>query len=94
MASSIIAQSSPFISTPWLSNRAGSTRSASLPSSFIPSESARRFAGSIVSTQTLSPRAAIPTAIEAEVVVLPTPPEPAQMQMSLPSRSWSTAGIS
>ena len=71
---------------PARSNSFGSTRLASLPSSFRPSESASRFAGSIVSTQTLSPRAAIPVAIAAEVVVLPTPPEPAQMQMSLPSR--------
>ena len=59
---------------------------ASLPSSVSPSESASRFAGSIVSTQTFSPRAAIPLAIAAEVVVLPTPPEPAQMQIPLPSR--------
>src|SRR5680860_1203126 len=72
LASSIIAHSSPFISIPWRSNRAGST----------------------VSTQTRSPRAAIPSAIAAAVVVLPTPPEPAQMQMSRPSRISSTAGIS
>ena len=77
----------PRISTPWAANSSGSTRLASLPSSSSPSESASRFAGSIVSTQTFSPRAAIPVAIAAEVVVLPTPPEPAQMQTSLPSRS-------
>ena len=79
---------------PARSNSAGSTRLASLPSSFSPSESASRLAGSIVSTQTFRPRAAIPVAIAAEVVVLPTPPEPAQMQMSLPSRISPTAGIS
>ena len=45
-----------------------------------PSESASRLAGSIVSTATFLPRAAIPAAIAADVVVLPTPPEPAQMQ--------------
>src|SRR5262249_36604318 len=71
---------------PCFSNRAGSTRRASLPSSSSPSESASRFAGSIVSTQTFSPRIAIPVAIAAEVVVLPTPPEPAQMQISFPVR--------
>src|SRR6478609_5669818 len=70
-ASSIIAHSSPFISTPCCSKRAGSTRRASLPSSSRPSESARRLAGSIVSTQTFSPWAAIPAAIEAEVVFCP-----------------------
>ena len=94
LASSIIAHSSPFISTPCFSNRAGSTCVASLPSSFRPSESASRLAGSIVSTQTFRPRAAIPVAIAAEVVVLPTPPEPAQMQISLPSRISPTRGIS
>ena len=94
LASSIIAHSSPSISIPCASNSFGSTRLASLPSSFRPSESARRLAGSIVSTQTFSPRAAIPVAIAAEVVVLPTPPEPAQMQMPLPSRMSPTAGIS
>ena len=38
------------------------------------------------------PRAAIPAAIAAEVVVLPTPPEPAQMQTRLPSRISATVG--
>jgi hypothetical protein len=47
-------------------------------------------AGSIVRTQTFFPSAAIPAAIAAEVVVLPTPPEPAQMQIDLPSRIRST----
>ena len=93
LASSIIAHSSPFISTPCFSNSAGSTRRASLPSSFRPSESASRLAGSIVSTQTFRPCAAIPVAIAAEVVVLPTPPEPAQMQISLPSRTSPSVGI-
>ena len=64
-----------------------STRPGALPSSSSPSESASRFAGSIVSTATFIPRAAIPTPIAAEVVVLPTPPEPAQMQTDAPPGS-------
>ena len=92
-ASSIIAQSSPPPgSTPASANSAGSTWRSALPSSGRPSESARRFAGSIVSTATFLPRAAIPAAIAAEVVVLPTPPEPAQMQTRLPSSSSATRG--
>ena len=46
-------------------------------------------AGSIVTTATLRPRAAIPSAIAAEAVVLPTPPEPAQMQTCLRSSQSS-----
>ena len=38
----------------------------------------------------LGPRAAIPSAIAAEVVVLPTPPEPAQTHTRLPSSSSAT----
>ena len=75
--SSIIAHSSP-------STSAFTSRS-SLPSSGRPSEFASRLAGSIVSTATFLPRAAMPRAMAAEVVVLPTPPEPAQMQTSLRS---------
>ena len=60
-----------------------STRASSLPSSFRPSEFARRLAGSIVSTAAVLPRSAMPTAIAAEVVVLPTPPDPAQITTSL-----------
>src|SRR5919197_2763688 len=89
-ASSIIAHSSPRISTPASANRSGSTRLSSLPSSGSPSELARRFAGSIVSTATFFPRLAMPSATAAEVVVLPTPPDPAQMQISLPSRRSPT----
>ena len=85
-ASSIIAHSSPRISSPARRTLRVDRRS-SLPSSGSPSELASRFAGSIVSTATFSPRAAMPIAIAAEVVVLPTPPEPAQMQISLPSSS-------
>ena len=78
---------------PARSNSAGSTWRSRLPSSGSPSESARRFAGSIVSTATRLPRAAIPAAIAAEVVVLPTPPEPAQTQMRLPSSRSATPAI-
>ena len=67
--SSIIAHSSP-------STSAFTSRS-SFPSSGSPSEFASRFAGSIVSTATFFPRAAIPSAMAADVVVLPTPPGPA-----------------
>src|SRR5215207_9257397 len=90
LASSIIAHSSPSISTPCGANRAGSTRCGSLPSSVIPSAFASRFAGSMVTTATFIPRAAIPVASAADVVVLPTPPEPAQMTMRLPSSSGTT----
>ena len=78
LASSIIAHSSP-------STSAVRPGVSSLPSSGRPSESASRLAGSMVSTATFLPRAAMPSAIAAEVVVFPTPPEPAQMQMLLRS---------
>ena len=59
-ASSIIAHSSPRISTPWPASSSGSTRRGSLPSSSRPSESASRRAGSIVTTATRWPAAARP----------------------------------
>src|SRR6185295_20109188 len=94
-ASSIIAHSSPpWVSIPAFANRAGSTWRSSFPSSGSPSESASRFAGSIVRTTTFLPRAAIPVAIAAELVVFPTPPEPAQMQTRLRSSSSATLAIS
>src|SRR4051794_39987218 len=83
LASSIIAQSSPRISRPASAKRSGSTWRSSLPSSGSPSEFASLLAGSIVSTATFSPCAAMPIAMAALVVVLPTPPAPAQMQMRL-----------
>src|SRR4051794_32472611 len=83
LASSIIAQSSP-------SSGSFSTLRGSFPSSSRPRELARRLAGSIVTTATLRPRAAMPSAIAAEVVVLPTPPDPAQMQTRLPSSISAT----
>src|SRR5215217_3217504 len=84
------AHSSPWISTPWDAKRSGSTRVGSLPSCSRPSASASRFAGSIVTTATLRPRSAIPMASAAAVVVLPTPPEPAQMTIRLSRTSAST----
>ena len=59
-----------------VASRAGSTRRGSFSSCSSPSALASRLAGSIVTTATLAPRAAIPSAIAADVVVLPTPPEP------------------
>ena len=91
LASSIIAHSSPRSSMPWPAKRAGSTRCGSLPSSSSPSALASRRAGSIVTTATRAPSAARPMASAADVVVLPTPPEPAQMTMRLPARRALTA---
>src|SRR3954452_13067219 len=79
LESSIIAHSSPSTST--------EIRRGSLPSSSSPSEFASLRAGSIVTTTTRSPRSAIPRATAAAVVVLPTPPEPAQITIRLPSSS-------
>src|SRR5918992_4899555 len=90
LESSIKAHSSPSIRTPWSLKRSGSTSRGSLPSSSSPSESASRFAGSIVTTATFRPRSAIPIASAAAVVVLPTPPDPAQTTIRLPSSSGST----
>ena len=81
LASSIIAHSSPSTSQ--------STRVGSLESSLSPSALASRRAGSIVTTATFSPRSASPSATAAAVVVLPTPPEPAQMTIRFPSSSGS-----
>ena len=60
-------------------------RCGSLPSSSRPSEFASRRAGSIVTTATRAPSAAAPMAIAAAVVVLPTPPDPAQMTILRPA---------
>src|SRR3954469_15580664 len=90
LASSIIAHSSPRSSIPCAAKRAGSTRRGSLPSSASPSESASRRAGSIVTTATFRPRSARPIATAAAVVVLPTPPGPAQITIRRPASSGST----
>src|SRR5918995_920707 len=84
LESSMRAHSSP--------SNGPSTRRGSLPSSSSPSESASRFAGSMVTTATFRPRSAIPMAIAAAVVVLPTPPEPAQTTIRRPSSSSSMSG--
>lgn len=69
--SSIIACSSPDTSG------ASGTRCGVLPSSLIPKACASRFAGgSIVNTTTVRPYSAARSAIDAAVVVLPTPPAP------------------
>src|SRR5690349_1672856 len=82
LASSIIAHSSPSASH--------STRCGSLPSASSPSAVASRFAGSMVTTATFLPCWASPRATAAAVVVLPTPPEPAQITIRLPSSSGSS----
>src|SRR5918996_3118950 len=82
LESSISAHSSP--------SKSPSTRRGSLPSSSRPSESASRLAGSIVTTATFRPRSAIPIASAAAVVVLPTPPEPAQTTIRRPSSTEVT----
>ena len=91
LASSIIAHSSPRTSMPWPARRLGSTRWGSLPSSSTPSALASRRAGSMVTTATRAPCAARPMASAADVVVLPTPPEPAQTMMRLSRRRAFTA---
>ena len=83
-ASSCIAHSSPARSAP-------STRCGSLPSSSSPSAVASRRAGSIVTTATRLPSAASPSARAADVVVFPTPPEPATMTTRFPERFMSAA---
>ena len=87
------AHSSPVISTPWSLNRAGSTSIGSLPSSSRPSESARRLAGSIVTTATFMPCSAMPIASAAAVVVLPTPPDPAHTTILRPFNTGATVVI-
>ena len=52
------------------------TGRGTLSSASIPIDWASRRAGSMVSTTTLRPRSAARSASAAEVVVLPTPPEP------------------
>ena len=93
LASSIIAHSSPRISTPCSVKRSGSISAGSLPSSASPSELASRRAGSIVTTATRAPSAAAPIATAAAMVVLPTPPEPAQTTIRFPSRRGREAQI-
>ena len=89
--SSIIAHSSPRISTPCDCEQRGvDLRAGRCRAPRGPSDSASRRAGSIVTTATRLPDAARPSASAADAVVLPTPPEPATMQTRLPSRRSAT----
>src|SRR3954467_6944915 len=81
LGSSMSAHSSPGASTV--------TRCGSFGSSSSPSALASRRAGSIVTTATFRPRSASPSATAAAVVVLPTPPGPAQMIIRFPSSKGS-----
>jgi hypothetical protein len=85
LGSSIIAHSSPRNGAVAPASRSGSTRRGSFSSSWSPSALARRLAGSIVTTATLAPSAAMPSAIAAEVVVLPTPPDPPHTHTRFPA---------
>ena len=77
LMSNMAAYSRPFGRTPMLVYASSGTRLAVLPRPPMPSASARRLAGSTVSTRTRPPsRAAAVAASAADVVVLPTPPGP------------------
>ena len=92
LASSIIAHSSPSASTPWAASRAG--RPVRLVAELLePERVASRRAGSIVTTATFSAALGQPQRERGRVVVLPTPPEPAQMTIRFPSSSDSTEVI-
>src|SRR6476646_4707405 len=86
--SSIIASSEP----PDAGSTPGTGRGM-LSSFSMPIDCARRRAGSMVSTTTLRPRSAARRASAADVVVLPTPPEPQHTMMPVP-RSSSRASTS
>ena len=93
LGSSIMAHNSPLNAEVAPASRSGSTRRGSFSSSCRPSALASRLAGSMVTTATLAPSAAIPSAIAADVVVLPTPPDPPQTHTRLPaSRSETLMG--
>ena len=80
--SSIIASSEPSPPTP-------TTGRGVLSSSSMPIDCASRRAGSMVSTTTFRPRSAARSASAADVVVLPTPPEPQQTMMPVSGSSIS-----
>ncbi len=67
----------------------GSMRRGSPVSSPSPSALARRLAGSMLTTATLRPRAARPSASAAETVVLPTPPAPTHTHTRFSARRFS-----
>jgi hypothetical protein len=86
------AHSSPRGRWPDVSKAAAGTRVASLPRAPpTPMASARRRAGSTVSTSTRPPRSvAANVAKAAAVVVLPTPPEPHVTTISFAASSCSS----
>src|SRR5437763_3764155 len=90
LGSSIMAQSSPCTRSPLPPSSSAATRRGSLSSSCSPSAFASRFAGSMVTTATFAPSAAMPNATAADTVVLPTPPEPPQTQTRLPASKRET----
>ena len=92
LASSIIAHSSPRTSMPWPARRVG-VDEVRLVAELVDARARwpAGAAGSMVTTATRAPSAARPIASAAEVVVLPTPPEPAQMTTRLPARRALTA---
>ena len=93
LVSSMAAHSSPRGVTPACLNTSSEMRTSWLPIPFSPSASASRRAGSTVSTRTRPPCSAAamaPTA--AAVVVLPTPPGPQAMTISLAESRWPIVG--
>ncbi len=78
LVSSIITVSEPFTSTPARSKIAGAIWAASSVMASSPRLLARRLAGSMVRQITRLPVRAMARASAAEVVVLPTPPQPTQ----------------
>ena len=77
--SSIIAVSEPFMGKPAASKIFGSTTCPSVFMRSMPSDSARRRAGSMVRQSTRRPARAAATARAAALVVFPTPPAPTVM---------------
>ncbi len=92
--SSIIASSEPPFALPF--DTTPGTGRGVLSRASMPIDWARRRAGSMVSTTTLRPRSAARRASAAEVVVLPTPPDPQHTMIPRlrSSRSASTSSTS
>ena len=89
--SSIAAQSSPRGVTAASRHTSSVMRTSSFPIPFNPNASARRRAGSTVSTSTRPPCSTTAMAASAAaVVVLPTPPGPQAITMSLAASSCAT----
>src|SRR5919108_2619671 len=91
LVSSIAAHSSPRGSTPAERNSSGGTGVSTLPNCSSPRALASRRAGSTVMTSTFPPRWAVAmAATAAAVVVLPTPPDPQQITISLAATRCSS----